>query len=87
MRGGVSMRMTADRYDRITIDPEQMNGQPCIRGMRFTVRRVLEALSIYPQRKDLFTEYPELEEEDIRQTLAFAAEFMSDSVIDRGRAA
>lgn len=31
------MRMTAHKYDRITIDPEQMNGQPCIRGMRLTV--------------------------------------------------
>ena len=81
------MRMTADKFDRITIDPEQMNGPPCIRGMRLTVRRVLEALALYPDRKDLFTEYPELEEEDIRQALAFAAENMSDSLIVRGQAA
>jgi uncharacterized protein (DUF433 family) len=32
-------------FDRITIEPGKMNGQPCIRGMRLTVRRVLEALS------------------------------------------
>jgi uncharacterized protein (DUF433 family) len=81
------VRMIADKYDHVTIDPEQMNGQPCIRGMRFTVKRVLEALSLYPERKDLFDEYPELEEEDIRQALAFAAEYMSDSMIARGRAA
>jgi len=81
------MRMTADRFDRITIDPEQMNGQPCIRGMRITVRRVLESLALYPDRKELFAEYPELEEEDIRQALAFAAENMSDSLIVRGQAA
>lgn len=81
------MRMTADRFDRITIDPEQMNGQPCIRGMRLTVRRVLEALALYPDRNELYAEYPELVEEDIRQALAFAAENMSDSLIIRGRAA
>jgi uncharacterized protein (DUF433 family) len=81
------MKMTAYKYDHITIDPEQMNGQPCIRGMRLTVKRVLEALSLYPERKELLAEYPELEEEDIRQALAFAAENMSDSLIIRGNAA
>ncbi len=81
------MKMTADKYDRITIDPEQMNGQPCIRGMRLTVRRVLEALSLYPDRKDLLSEFPELEEEDIRQALSFAAENMGDRLIIRGQAA
>jgi|OpeIllAssembly_1097287.scaffolds.fasta_scaffold468025_2 uncharacterized protein (DUF433 family) len=81
------MKMMAGKYDRITIDPEQMNGQPCLRGMRLTVRRVLEALSLYPDRKDLFSEFPELEEEDIRQALMFAAENMSDRLIIRGQAA
>ena len=50
-----------------------MNSQPCIRGMRLMVRRVIEALSIYPNRGDLFHNYPELEPEDVRQALAFAA--------------
>lgn len=59
--------------DRITINPDQMNGQPCIRGMRLTVRRVLEALALYPDRTELFREYPELEEEDTRAALAYAA--------------
>ena len=40
--------------DRITSDPATMNGQACIRGMRITVQRVLEALSIYPDRQDFF---------------------------------
>lgn len=68
------------KLDRITIDPEQMNGQPCIRGMRLTVKRVLEALSIYPDRTELFNEYPELESEDIRQVLAYAALTMDDTI-------
>jgi len=80
------MKMTVEN-DRITIDPEQMNGQPCIRGMRITVKRVLEALTVYPKWEDLFTEYPELEEEDIRQALTFAAENIGDTVIVKEMAA
>ena len=56
-------------FDRITSDPAVVNGQPCIRGLRLTVRRVLEALAIYPDRDKLRAEYPELEAEDIRQAL------------------
>jgi uncharacterized protein (DUF433 family) len=59
--------------NRITWTPNQMNGQPCIRGMRITVRRVVEAVSIYPNREGLFRNYPELEPEDVRQAIAFAA--------------
>jgi len=69
--------------ERITIDPARMNGQPCIRGMRLTVRRVLEALAIYPDRGELRKEYPELEEEDIRQSLAYAAAHLDDKVLER----
>ncbi len=68
--------------DRITSDPAVMNGQPCIRGMRLTVRRVLEALATYPDRQQLFKEYPELEEEDIRQALAYAAANLDDRVVE-----
>ncbi|MBI2842174.1 MAG: DUF433 domain-containing protein [Armatimonadetes bacterium] len=61
------------KLDRITVDPAKMNGQPCIRDLRITVRRVLEALAVYPNREDLRREYPELEDEDIRQALELAA--------------
>ena len=64
--------------DRITVEPGKMNGQPCIRGMRLTVKRVLEALSLYPDREELKREYPELEDEDIRQALAYAAACLED---------
>ncbi|HEX4132975.1 MAG TPA: DUF433 domain-containing protein [Bryobacteraceae bacterium] len=59
-------------FDRITWSPNQINGQPCIRGMRSTVRRVLEAVALYPNRDDLFRNYPELEPEDLQQALAYA---------------
>ena len=71
--------------DRITSDPAIMNGQPCIRGMRLTVRRVLEAVATYPDRKQLAAEYPELEEEDIRQALAYAAANLDDQIMDLHR--
>ena len=69
-------------FDRITWNPNQMNGQPCIRGMRLTVRRVVEAVAIYPNRDDLFRNYPELEPEDVRQALAFAAASLEDSATE-----
>ena len=68
-------------FDRITHDPSQMNGQPCIRGMRLTVRRVLEALATYPDRAELKVEYPELDDEDIRQALAYAAANLDDKLV------
>lgn len=60
-------------FDRITVNPARLNGQPCIRDLRLTVKRVLEILATYPSREELQQEYPELDEEDIRQALGFAA--------------
>jgi uncharacterized protein (DUF433 family) len=61
------------KFDRITIDPARMNGQPCMRDMRLTVRRVVELAALCPNREELCKEYPELEDEDIRQALLYAA--------------
>jgi len=72
-----------ETFDRITIDPNTMNGQPCIRGMRLTVRRVLEALAAYPDRDALLADYPDLEPEDIRQALAWAARNLGDEIVER----
>jgi uncharacterized protein (DUF433 family) len=74
-------------FDRITSRPDRMNGQPCVRDLRLTVRRVLEALATYPDRAELFREYPELEPEDIRQVLGFAATALDDKVIDLPKSA
>ena len=70
-----------EKLDRITVDVARMNGEPCIRDLRLTVRRVLEALATYPDRAELKREYPELEDEDIRQVLAFAAALVDDKVL------
>ena len=61
------------KLDRIQTDPERMNGQPIIRDLRLTVRRVVELVALYPDRAELFQEFPELEDEDIQQALMFAA--------------
>ena len=68
--------------DRITVNPGRLNGQPCIRDLRLTVRRVIEMLAIYPDRTELRHEYPELEDEDIRQALEYAAASLDDRVED-----
>ncbi len=67
--------------DRITVNPGRLNGQPCIRDLRLTVRRVIEMLAIYPDRAELRHEYPELEDEDIRQALVYAAANVEDRVV------
>lgn len=67
--------------DRITINPDQMNGQPCIRGMRLTVRRVIEIAALYPDAAERKEEYPELEDEDISQALHYAALHLPDQVV------
>ena len=68
-------------FDRITYDPARLNGQPCIRDLRLTVRRVLEAVATYPDREELRREYPELEDEDIRQALEYAAANLDDKTL------
>jgi uncharacterized protein (DUF433 family) len=73
--------LDVEEFDRITSDPARLNGEPCIRNLRLTVRRVLQALATYPNRDELKREYPELEEEDIRQALAYAAASLDDRVI------
>ena len=67
--------------DRITINPARMNGQPCIRNLRLTVRRVLNLVALYPDRAELLREYPELEPEDIRQALLYATTMLDDSIV------
>ena len=70
------------KLDRITSNPQRMNGQPCIRDLRLTVRRVIELLAIYPDREELPQEFPELEDEDIQQSLIFASSYLDDRIIE-----
>lgn len=65
-------------FDRITVEPGKCGGKPCIRGMRITVRRILELLATYPDRRALLHEYPFLESEDLQQALRYAAATVDD---------
>lgn len=70
------------KLDRITSNPNRLNGQPCIRNLRLTVRRVIELLATYPEREELRQEFPELEDEDIRQALLFASSYLDDRIVE-----
>jgi len=75
------------KLNRINSDPTRLNGQPCIRQLRLTVRRVVELVAMYPDRNELRREYPELEDEDISQALLYAATYLDDRVIEFPQAA
>ena len=62
------------RLERITLDPNKRGGKPCIRGLRITVYDVLEYLAAGMTEGEILTDFPELEREDIRAALVFAAE-------------
>lgn len=66
--------------DRITVDPRILGGMPSIRGMRLSVERVLAVLAENPNWDELRRDYPELEDEDVRQVLAFAAALVAGRV-------
>ena len=59
--------------DRITINPKQCGGRPCIRGMRIRVIDVLGLLAAGESAEQILAEYPYLERDDIRACLQFAA--------------
>lgn len=63
-----------DYRERITIDPDMRGGKPCIRGMRITVYDVLGYLASGMSHEEILSDFPYLEEEDIRASLAFAAD-------------
>jgi len=62
-----------DSSGRITWSPFVMGGKPCIRGMRITVGNVIGLLAAGHSIEEVLDEFPELEEEDIRASLAYAA--------------
>jgi len=58
---------------RITVDPEVMGGKPCIRGLRVTVGTIVGLIASGHSVDEILKLYPYLEEEDIREALAYAA--------------
>jgi len=60
--------------DRITVEPEKRGGKPCIRGLRITVYDILDYLASGMTEAEILADFPDLEREDIRAVLSFAAE-------------
>ncbi len=66
---------------RITIDPEVCNGKPCIRGMRITVKTILEYVAAGETTQNILNAYPDLEQEDIKACLLFASRMTDHSFL------
>ena len=73
--------MESDLLKRITINPEVMVGKPTIRGMRITVEQILNSLAANISVKDLMEDYPELELEDIKAALLYAAKLVEEEKV------
>jgi uncharacterized protein (DUF433 family) len=70
-----------DLLDRITINPEQCGGRPCIRGMRIRVIDILELLAAGESVAQILAEYPYLESEDITASLLYAARRLDHPIL------
>jgi uncharacterized protein (DUF433 family) len=62
------------KFTRITVDPDQMGGVPCIRGLRIPVATVVGMVADGMASKEILGAYPDLESQDIQEALRFAAE-------------
>ncbi len=67
-------------FDRITVDPNIMDGKPCIRGMRIQVSLVLNLFANGMSSEDIIEAYPYIEPEDISQCLQYAAWLAEDRI-------
>ncbi len=67
------MPQTVHRFDRLTVEADKLVGQVCIRGYRFTVEHLLELLAGGWDLERIQSDFPFIEDEDVRQTLGYAA--------------
>ncbi len=66
--------------DRITVQPDICMGQPCIRGMRIMVSVILKMLAAGKTTAEVIDAYPEIESDDIKQAMQYAAWIVSDQI-------
>ena len=72
--------MTKTYFERITFDPQIMGGRACIRGMRITVSLVLSLIANDMTTEEILKEYPDLEAEDIKACLRYAALLANEEI-------
>ncbi len=68
-------------YERITVNREQLGGAPCIRGLRIPVATVVGMVAEGVSTEDILAAYPDLEREDIREALRYAADAVRDRAL------
>jgi uncharacterized protein (DUF433 family) len=62
------------RFERVTVNPDQMGGMPCIRGLRIPVATVVGMIADRMAEAEILSAYPDLESEDVGEALRYAAE-------------
>ena len=67
-------------FDRITFDPRVMGGRACVRGLRITVSLIVNLVANGMGIQAIRNEYPDLQAEDIRQALSYAASLASEEI-------
>ncbi len=72
-------------FDRITFDPQILSGRACIRGMRIPVSLVVNLVANGMSTPEILTEYPDLEKDDIREALQYAAALTQEEIHFVGR--
>lgn len=73
--------MKSDYLARITIDPAQCGGRPCIRGLRIRVTDVLDLLSADASPEEIISDYPSLEREDVLAAIEYASRQVDHAVL------
>ncbi len=73
--------MNSELLDRITSNPRQAGGRPCIRGLRIRVKDVLDMLAGGATEKEILADYPYLEPEDIKACLEYASAQVDHAVV------
>ena len=78
---GISYSQPMKYADRITFNPKQCGGRPCIRGMRIRVKDVLDLLAARVPEAEILADYPDLEAEDIQACIEYAAAQLDHPVL------
>ncbi len=73
------------KLERIIVDPNVCTGKPCIRGLRFSVSRLLGLLAAGETKETILEAYPYLEAEDIDETLRYAAFLAEEETVELAR--
>ena len=68
-------------FKRVTINPRQMGGVPCLRGLRIPVATIVALVAEGQAKQEILALYPDLEAEDIREALLFAAEAVRERAL------